>query len=105
MVDDTLLHKMAALTVFVAEERDEPFSVEQEWMVCFSGYHQGQMEKRMTACLSKPCKITCTRSAHLTPIHREKQNLTAQNACTYVHAHRAHAKSMCTGLAPPFVQH
>lgn len=105
IVKDALSHRTAALTVLAAEEKDEPFSVEQEWMVCFSDYQQGQLEKRLITCLSKACRITCTRSTHLTPIHSEKQNLTAQNACTYVHARRAHAKSMCTGLAPPFVQH
>jgi len=52
----TPLHKTAALTVLAAEERDEPFSVEQERMVCFSGYHQGQLQKRMTVCLRKPAK-------------------------------------------------
>lgn len=102
VVADALLRKMAALTVFVAEERGERFTTEQEWMVCFSGYHQGQLEKRMTVCFSKPCKIICTHSTHLTPIHGEKQNLRAQNACTYTHAHKAHAKSMYAGLAAPF---
>lgn len=94
MVEDALLRKMAALTVFVAEERGERFSTEQEGMVYFSGYHQGQLEKRMTACFSKPCKITCTHSTHLTPVHGEKQNLTAQNMCTYMHA--KHMPKACT---------
>lgn len=110
MAKNSLLHQMAAVTVFVTEERNEPFSVEQEWMVCFGCYHQGYLEKRTTACLSKLCKITCTGSTYLIPIRSEKQNLAAQNACAYVRAgrvcsHRAHAKSMCTGLAPQFVQH
>lgn len=102
--------KRTSLTVLVAEERDEPFRVEQEWVVCFSGYHQGQLEKRIAVCLSKPRKIPRTRSTRLTPIHSKKQNLRAQKACAYmgarrVHTHRAHAKSTCTGLAPLFVQH